>query len=291
MSVNSWRELPRVNTHRLGESPQMQRRFVLTLNDPNTNSGVMVSTIGVTHGAPHPEVAAARCYDLEVNEAYEDSRYHAELIARYEIPKNEAEEYSLLPWQRADRWSFITQGVAVPALFYYDGQTRKPLVNSAFDFVEGLMRDEGQQKIVIESNRRDFPSALAAAVTNAVNDASYLGFPENHVKVQGISGEQAQEEINGQAVRYWKIKSELIGRQSGWNLLIPDVGFNFIEDGQFKRAFVKGPPPDNEDVATTNPVALNGTGGRQPAGTLPAILNRRVYKQITMSEYFGTPPS
>jgi hypothetical protein len=109
--------------------------------------------------------------------------------------------------------------------------------------------------------------------------------------VQGISGEQAQEDINGQTVRYWKIKSELIGRQSGWNLLIPDVGFNFIEGGQFKRAFVKGPPPDNEDVATTNPVALNGTGGRQPAGTLPAILNRRVYKQITMSTYFGTPPS
>jgi len=289
MSVNSWRELPRVNTHRLGESPQMQRRFVLTLNDPNTNSGVMVSTIGVIHGAPHPEVAAARCYDLEVNEAYEDSRYHAELIARYEIPKNEAEEYSLLPWQRADRWSFITQGVAVPALFYYDGGTQKPLVNSAGDYFEGLLVDEGQQKIVIESNRQAFPSALAAAVTNAVNDASYLGFPENHVKVQGISGEQVQEEINGQNVRYWKIKSELLGRQSGWNLLLPDIGFNFIAGGVKKRAFVEG--PDGEDVASTNPVALNGSGGQQAGGTLPAILNRRVYKQITMSTYFGTPPS
>ena len=290
MSVNSWRELPRVNTHRLGESPQMQRRFVLTLNDPNTNSGVMATTVGALHGAPHPEIAAAECYDLEVNEGYQDSRYHAELIARYEIPV-EANEATLLPWQRADKWSFVTQGVAVPALFYYDGETQKPLVNSAFDFVEGLMRDEGQQKIIIESNRQQFPSALAAAVTNTVNNGTYLGFPENHVKVQGISGEQAQEDINGQTVRYWKIKSELIGRQSGWNLLIPDVGFNFIEGGQFKRAFVKGPPPDNEDVATTNPVALNGTGGRQPAGTLPAILNRRVYKQITMSTYFGTPPS
>ena len=289
MSVNSWRELPRVNTHRLGESPQMQRRFVLTLNDPNTNSGVMATTVGALHGAPHPEIAAARCYDLEVNEAYEDSRYHAELIARYEIPQTEENEYSLLPWQRADRWSFITQGVAVPALFYYDGQTQKPLVNSAADYFEGLMVDEGQQKIVIESNRQQFPSALAAAVTNAVNQSAYLGFPADHVKVQGISGEQAQEEINGQTVRYWKIKSELLGRQSGWNLLLPDIGFNFIAGGVKKRAFVEG--PDGEDVASTNPVALNGSGAQQTGGTLPAILNRRVYKQITMSTYFGTPPS
>jgi hypothetical protein len=289
MSVHSWRELPRVNTHRLGESPQMQRRFVLTLNDPNTNSGVMVTTVGVLHGAPHPEIAAARCYDLEVNEAYEDSRYHAELIARYEIPQAEQDEYSLLPWQRADKWSFVTQGVAVPALFYYDGTTQKPLVNSAGDYFEGLLVDEGQQKIIIESNRQEFPSALAAVVTNAVNQSAYLGFPADHVKVQGISGEQAQEEINGQTVRYWKIKSELLGRQSGWNLLLPDIGFNFIAGGVKKRAFVEG--PDGEKVASTNPVALNGSGAQQTGGTLPAILNRRVYKQITMSTYFGTPPS
>jgi hypothetical protein len=288
MSVHSWRELPRVNTHRLGESPQFERRFVLTLNDPNTNSGVMVTTVGVLHGSPHPETASARCYDLQVNEAYEDSRYHAELIARYEIPLTE-NEYQLLPWQRADKWSFITQGVAVPALFYYDGSTQKPLVNSAADYFEGLLIDEGQQKIIIESNRQAFPSALAAAVTNAVNDGAYLGFPADHVKVQGISGEQAQEEINGQTVRYWKIKSELLGRQSGWNLLLPDIGFNFIDGGVKKRAVVVG--PDGEDVASTNPVALNGSGAQQTGGTLPAILSRRVYKQITMSTYFGTPPS
>lgn len=290
MSVHSFRELARVNTHLLGESPQLQRRFVVTLNDPNTNTGAMVAAVGAAHGASHPEVPAARCYDLEINEAYEGSRYHAEVIARYEIPLTE-NEYELLPWQRPDKWSFVTQGVAVPALFYYDGTTQKPLVNSAFDFLEGLMRDEGQQKIIIESNRQFFPSALAADVTNKVNESAYLGFPADHVKVQGISGEQQQEEINGQTVRYWKIKSELIGRQSGWNLQIPDVGFNFIEGGEFKRAFVKGPPPEEAEVATTNPVALNGSGNRQPPGVLPAILNRRVYKRISLSEYFGTPPS
>jgi hypothetical protein len=36
---------------------------------------------------------------------------------------------------------------------------------------------------------------------------------------------------------------------------------------------------------------LNGSGGKQAGDTLPAILTRRVYKRITMSSYFGTPPS
>ena len=71
--------------------------------------------------------------------------------------------------------------------------------------------------------------------------------------------------------------------------MLPDIGFNFIAGGVKKRAFVEG--PDGEDVASTNPVALNGSGAQQTGGTLPAILNRRVYKQITMSTYFGTPPS
>jgi hypothetical protein len=109
------------------------------------------------------------------------------------------------------------------------------------------------------------------------------------VKVQGISGEQATEQVNGQEVRYWKITSELLGRQSGWNLLLPDVGFNYIEGSVKKRADVEG--PDGEQVASANPIALNGSGGKQSGATLPAILTRRVYKRIAMSTYFGTPPT
>jgi hypothetical protein len=130
---------------------------------------------------------------------------------------------------------------------------------------------------------------LSAAVTNTINDGTYLGFPANHVKVQGISGEQAQEEINGQTVRYWKIKSELLARQSGWDLLLPDIGFNYLDGGVKKRAFVVG--PGGEQVASANPIALNGAGALRAGGELPAILTRTVYKRIVMSTYFGTPPS
>lgn len=290
MSVHSWRELARTATHLIGSSPEFQRRFIATLNDPDTSAGAVVAAIGCGHGTAHPEVGAAQSYELEVNEAYEGNRYHVEVIAKYRIPDPEDQDADLLPWLRPDIWRFQTQGVAVPALFYYDGSTQKPLTNSAADYVEGLTVDEAQQKITIQSNRENFPSALAAAVTNCVNNAEYAGFPIDCVKVQGISGEQATEVINDQDVKYWKITSELLCRQSGWNLLLPDIGFNFIENNVRKRAYVIG--PDGDRIASTNPVALDGQGAlKTPEGALPSILNRRVYRRIAMTDYFGNPPT
>jgi hypothetical protein len=215
-----------------------------------------------------------------------DATVEATVTATYEVRAQD--DLDLLPWLRADVWKFTTQGVAVPALFYYDGNTQKPLTNSAGDYFEGLTVDEAQQKITIQANRQVFPSALAAAITNCVNASPYLGFATDCVKVQGISGELATEVIDDEEVYYWKITSELLARQTGWNLLLPDVGFNFIQGGERKRAFVRG--PDNELIASANPVPLNGQGGIVTGGGFPAILNRRVYRQINMSEFFGTPP-
>lgn len=289
MSVNSWRELPRTVTHLIGESPEFERRFVVTLDNPDTNAGTVIAQVGATHYSSHPEFAAARCYDVAVNEAYEGNRYWHEVVARYKIPEANELDLDLLPWLRPDVWKFATQGVAVPALYYYDGTTQKPLTNSAGDYFEGLTIDEAQQKITIQSNRRQFPSAHAAAVTNCVNDGPYLGFAQDCVKVQGISGEQVTEQVNGAEVRYWKITSELLARQTGWNLLLPDIGFNYIDGGVKRRADVRG--PDGDMIPSANPIALNGTGGKQSGATLPAILTRRAYRRITMSTYFGTPPS
>lgn len=289
MSVHSFRELARTGSHLIGSSPEFERRLVVTLNDPNTPAATVVVAVGADHGASHPDVPAAKCFNLEVNEAYEGNRYWVEVVARYKIPAAEEQSITILPWLRPDVWKFVTQGVAVPALFYWDGATQRPLTNSAGDYVEGVTVDEAQQKITITSNREQFPSALAAAVTNCVNDATYLGFAQDCVKVQGISGEQVVEMVGGVEVRYWKITSELLGRQTGWNLLLPDVGFNYIESGEKRRADVRG--PDGEMVASANPIALNGSGGKQSGGTLPAILTRRVYRRISMATYFGTPPT
>jgi len=288
MGVHSFRELARTASHLIGESPKFERRWIATLNDPDTSASEVISAVGAIHYSPHPEYAFAYLNSVEVNEAYDGNRYWHEVVAKYEVPQSDWKDANLMPWQRPDVWKFQTQGVAVPALTYLDGSTQKPLTNSAGDFFEGVTVDEAQQKITITGNRQSFPAATAAAVTNCVNDGSYLGFGTDCVKVQGISAESVVEVIDDAEVNYWKITAELLCRQTGWNLLLPDVGFNYIEGGVKKRADVE---LDGEKVASANPIALNGSGGKQAGSSLPAILNRRVYKRITMSTYFGTPPS
>jgi hypothetical protein len=291
MAVISYRELARNNTHRFGESPIYRRQFVCTLDTPETASTDMVTACGVAHGAAHPEWALMLVHNLELEEQYEGSRYHALLTAEYELPaagEVEQSSWTPSPLTRPDEWSFQTQGAAVPAFFYFDGATKKPLTNSAYDFYQGLTVDEAQTKVIITGNRATFPSAIAAAVTNCVNGSAYLGGGENTWKCQGISGTVKYELVNSVQIKYWEVKAELLYRQTGWNLLLPDIGFNYLEGGEKKRATVKD-EENGEYVASANPVALNGSGA-QTSGA-PAILNRRIYKQIDFSSYFGTPPT
>jgi hypothetical protein len=291
MAVISWRELARNNTHRFGESPIYRRQFVCTLDTPDTTSAEMVLACGVTHGSPHPEWALMLVHNLELEEQYEGSRYHALLVAEYELPS--AGEVDQATWApnpllRPDVWSFQTQGAAVPAFFYYDGTTQKPLTNSANDFYQGLTVDEAQTKVVITGNRAAFPSAIAAAATNCVNGSAYLGGAADTWKCQGISGTVKYELVNETQIKYWEVKAELLYRQTGWNLLLPDVGFNYLSGGEKKRAMVKD-EENGEYVASANPVALNGSGAQ--ASGAPAILNRRIYPQIDFSTFFGVPPT
>lgn len=294
--------MPRSGAHKFGEGPTFTRTFRVELCDTLKTFSEIVSLCGVTIGSPHPEYAEAVVDDLEVSEAIEEqdvgpsedgpdgqssppqSRFFVNVVANYAVP--EQEQASTNPLERGDTWKFQTQGVAVPALYYFDGNTIKPLTNSAGDYFEGLMVDEAQQKITITSNRATFPSAIAAAITNCTNESAYLGFAPGHVKVQGISGEWATEVVDDVTYGYWKVTVELLARQTGWDLMIPDVGFNFLEGGEKKRAYVKG--PDGDNIASANPVALNGAGGMQAAGNLPAVLTRQIYRRVNFASYFGS---
>jgi hypothetical protein len=89
-------------------------------------------------------------------------------------------------------------------------------------------------------------------------------------------------------------------RQTGWNLQLPDVGYNYLDSFtesalgetytvyEKKRAYVID-PDSGEKVAAVNPVALNSDGTLKAAGSLPDILDRRVNREVNFSTYFGTP--
>jgi hypothetical protein len=286
MSVLSFREVVgRTLSHRFGEPPNAERKFVLTLDNTAPTVAEVANAIGIFHGSPHPEYPFMTMTDAQVAEG-SPSPFHAEVTYRYEVLNPDERDPN--PLARPDIWSFSTGGAAVPALFYYDGATQKPLVNSAFDYFEGLTTEEGECRATINANRANFPLATAVAVTNTVNSGTYLGAPAHHWKCIGISGQQQTEVVNDVEINYWAITTELAYRQTGWNLQLPDVGYNYLEGGEKKRAYVID-PDTNEKVAAVNPVALNSNGTLKSAGQLPDILDRRVNREVDFSSYFGTP--
>jgi hypothetical protein len=88
-------------------------------------------------------------------------------------------------------------------------------------------------------------------------------------------------------VSYWQATAELHYRQSGHNLQLPDIGWNFLGGGQKRRAMVFD-FENSEWIASPNPVGLDGSGGLTLG--VPAILNRRVNPEANFSSIFGTPP-
>lgn len=288
MAVIAWREvLPRTFSHRFGESPSAETKVIVTVDEP-TPTQTVINSVGVLHGTPHPEYSYLRMLDASLSEI---DRQHVEITYRYELPRQEDIETS--PLARPDVWSFSTGGSQVPALVYYQGSgnnNKKPLQNSAKDYVwEGLTVSEAEVRASISSNRLQFPLAMAAAVTNAVNASPYLNGAAHTWFCSGISGQQASEVVNGVEIRYWQVSAELIYRASGHSLALPDVGFHYISGGKRKRAMVEGDSPGDQ-VSASTPVPLTSSGDLKPDGSEPDILVRRVYPEIDFSTFFGTPP-
>ena len=171
MSVVSYREiLPRTYSHKLGEAPRGTSKWAITVSQPIGHQ-TAIDTVGIYHGTVHPEYAYLVCTDASVTET---DRHHVEISYTWEVPEAGQElGFQPNPIARADVWSFSTGGAQVPALTYYNGTgngDRRPLVNAANDYFEGLTRLEAEVRLTISGNRATFPSSVAASVTNAVND-------------------------------------------------------------------------------------------------------------------------
>jgi hypothetical protein len=292
MAVLSLREvLPRTVSHKFGEAPSAEIKYVLTVDAP-TPTQDCIGAVGIAHGAAHPEFDYLRMLDATVTET---DRHHVEISYRFSVSKQEDAEPN--PLARPDVWSFSTGGAQVPALTYYHGAGNadiRPLQNTAGEYIEGLTTLEAEVRATIAGNREQFPLATAAAVTNCVNSSPYLGGAAYTWQCGGISGSQETEVVDGEEVRYWKITVELIYRRSTWNLLVPNVGWNFLEAGVLKRAWVKDPDDPNLKIASGAPRALEANGAMKADGQAPDILGGgsglRVFPAVEFQPYFGTPP-
>lgn len=297
MSVVGFREiLPRTFSHRFGEAPTAERRFVVTVTEPVSHQTI-IDQIGIVHGSVHPEYGYIFCTEGTFTET---DRHHVEATFRYELPQFDGQDpqrFEPNPLARADLWSFSTGGAQIPAVQHYDGTgnaTLKPLVNSAGDLFEGVTTLEAEVRATIAWNRAVFPANLAAAVTNCVNSAPYLWGEAHTWFCQGISATPQSEVVNGLPVAYWSGTTELVFRASGHNLRLIQQGWNYLKTANVlsskERAYVDY---DNngtvERVPSSTPQSLNSDGTRKTSGD-PDIITRRVYQEIDFATYFGVPP-
>jgi hypothetical protein len=278
--------MPRTFQQRLGESPTAERRVIATLDEPSPTQAI-INAVGIGIGSSHPEFVYLKMTEASVNET---DRQHAEITYRYELLQPDQNDPN--PLLRPDIWNFSVGGASVPALTYYDGNERKPLINAAGDIIENLTTEEAEVRATVSGNRAQFPLGLAAFVTNTLNQSPYLGGAPFTWKCAGISGTQANEVVNDVEVRYYQITSELVYRASGWSLIVPDAGFNFIDENRARqRCFAEFVSEDGNviRVPTANAVPLAANGRMLPPETPPRLLVRRVHRAVDFSQYFGTP--
>lgn len=294
MSVLSNRELVgRSFSHRFGEAPTAERKFAITLDDPATNTQEILNAVGIAHGDYHPEYTYLRCVEGSVSENDPDP-WHATVSYRYQVPElGGNQDFDPNPLARPDVWSFSTGGAQVPALVHYAGTGNanvQPLVNAAGDFFEGLTMDESEVRASISGNRPTFPLATAAAVTNAINESAYLGGAQHTWKCTGISAQQATEVVNGVELNYWQVSVELAYRQSGWPLLLPHVGWHYLDGSDKKVCYVYDDEGNKIAASFPQPLDTDGTLLYPGAGGMPDILTRRLNPEIDFNAYFGVPP-
>ena len=283
--------LPRTVTHKFGESPTAERRFVVS-TDGETAQQDVLAMVGIYHLSPHPEWPFLLMMSVT---ATETDPYHSEITYSYSMPAQE--DANPNPLARPDIWNFSAGGSNVPAADFFEvepifkplfWEEIQPLANAAGDIFDGVTKTEAELTATISGNRANFDIAMAAEVTNSVNDGYYLGRPEYSWLCTGITAQQATEMVNDAELRYWEIAVTLIYRHSTHLLKIADVGFNFLEGGEKKRCFVVD--AEGTKVASANPMPLAADGSMLPAGQAPRILELRVHPKINFKTYFGEPP-
>jgi hypothetical protein len=290
MSVSSFRELGRTLESEVGSTTVAKRRFVVILDDnatvtPTANLTVINAVGGGTWGAAHPEFSFLGLRKATFAENFGDNPYHVEVTLEYGVV---ASNLSLAPLSRPAEWVFeAVPGDQVPALFFYDGETRRPLTNSAFDYFEGLTVPESLTRVTITQNTASRPAAIISSF-GFLNSDVFNGAAVHHCKHEGSKVEKVEELWGNVRYNYWRAESQVLFRPTGWNLQLPDVGFNFISGGQKRRAMVFD-FENSEWVPSPNPLGLNGSGAL--TGGYPEILERRVLPQTSFVGLFGSPPA
>lgn len=299
MSVVASRELPRTWEKEVGKGGLPVRRFVVTLSSDTTQGSPtthdeIFSAIGINGPVgtfAHPEYSSYKNRKVRLEEGYEGNPFETLVTIEYGLVSSDETTF---PASRVAKWSAEASTIEVPALFYYDGYTQKPLTNSAGDYFQGLTTLEPIVRLRYEKNYAAagyFGSGFPTGVVNAmnhVNGSAWAGYASHTCRVESVSVAYEEEEFSNAIYRFWALTATIAYRQSTWNLKLPDVGWNSIGGNGKQRAMV-WEEKSQEWIQSPNPIGLNGSG--LPASAEPAVLDRRVCPEASFSSLFGSGPA
>lgn len=294
MGIASAHELARTWENEIGIPQRAVRRWAVVLEDNTLQNNPLTETELLTYlgldgfGNAHPTLDHLGLRKITLTERFGDSPYHVEAVAEYGVITDN--EY-LNPEQRKADWTFEAQQGQVPALFYYNGSgngDKRPLVNAAYDFFEGLTTEESLVRFTVTKNFWPFPEEYLQ-LNNYVNSDEYMGCAAGTLKCIGVSSDYTKEFWSGIFYQFWATKIIVQYRESGWALQLPNVGWNYLGDGQKRRAMVFD-FENGEWVASPNPVPLTSQG-ELLLGSAPDILLRRVNPEANFRNLLGKPPT
>jgi hypothetical protein len=263
---------------RLGDpGPTLQKRFIVSTDGFAPSPAAVIREIGYDIGDSTDE-GVVKAIDIQ-----DQDKYRIEVTVTFE-PPDPTDFDPENPEATPDSWSFQFGSGERAITECYAGQgnnNKEPLDNAAREIYAGIMGPEPEVRIVISGLRPSFPLDAALAVTGHVNNTDFLGAPKHQFLCAGVSGNPVGDAYEFQATLIW--------RASGHNLFLPNVGYNFLEDGILKRAYVFD--DDGNKVPTASPVALDLNGRLLPPNTEPLVLQFRIYPETNFSFYFGNPPA
>lgn len=258
-------------------SPSAERLFLET---PHADGGaaVLIPSIGSTHPQNQNliaiQISTETRYDGDPDQTLTTVTYGAAASSCENEPN---------PLDRCDRWSISSSLTSIPVYQWNDGGTYRPLVNTAGDYLPGHTGQFPTARLQLTGNRGSFPWSFLLT-SGYVNSDSWATSNPKAWLCTGMRAAQKSELVGTNVVSYYEVSVEFAYNEFLWQLIVPNVGLNYLDGGVRKRCYVED--HNGNYVPVSSPVPLAADGSMKQSGD-PDMLTRPIYPQASFTSVFG----